>query len=107
MVIKVLYFKRKVFYYMRLRNIPGAEDAISSSEYCIKNPEEHRRICLNEVSIFFNDLTSIVRFVVLFMNDYSFLNPLLMSLPSRPATFPAVAPALLPPRAPAVFTFRL
>lgn len=42
MVIKVLYFKRKVFYYMRLRNIPGAEDAISSSEYCIKNPEEHK-----------------------------------------------------------------
>ena len=42
MVIKVLYFKRKVFYYMRLRNIPGAEDAILSSAYCIKNPEEQK-----------------------------------------------------------------
>jgi hypothetical protein len=31
----------------------------------------------------------------------------LMSLPARPATFPAVAPAMLPPSEPAVFTFRL
>lgn len=40
-------------------------------------------------------------------HDYIFLNPLLMSLPARPATFPAVAPAMLPPSEPAVFTFRL
>lgn len=68
---------------------------------------QNRRICLNEVSIFFNDLNSIFLFVVLFMNDYIFLNPLLMSLPARPATFPAIAPAMLPPSEPAVFTFRL
>lgn len=27
---------------MRLRNIPGADDAILNSEYCIKNPEEQK-----------------------------------------------------------------
>ena len=27
---------------MRLRNIPGAEEAILNSEYCIKNPEEQK-----------------------------------------------------------------
>ena len=27
---------------MRLRNIPGADDAIASSEYCIQNPKEQK-----------------------------------------------------------------
>ena len=27
---------------MRLRNIPGADEAIEQSEFCIKNPKEHR-----------------------------------------------------------------
>ena len=37
---------------MRLRNIPGADDAILNSEYCIKNPEEqkgHWQDCFNKV----------------------------------------------------------
>ena len=37
---------------MRLRNIPGAEEAILNSEYCIKNPEEqkgHWQDCFNKV----------------------------------------------------------
>ena len=36
---------------MRLRNIPGADDAILNSEYCIKNPEEqkgHWQDCFNK-----------------------------------------------------------
>lgn len=32
---------------MRLRNIPGADDAIAQSEYCIKNPEEQKGIWQN------------------------------------------------------------
>ena len=28
--------------FMRLRNIPGADEAIEQSEFCIKNPKEHR-----------------------------------------------------------------
>lgn len=27
---------------MRLRNIPGANEAVASSPYCIQNPSEHR-----------------------------------------------------------------
>ena len=37
---------------MRLRNIPGAEEAILNSEYCIKNPEEqkgHWQDCFDKV----------------------------------------------------------
>ena len=37
---------------MRLRNIPGADDAILNSEYCIKNPEEqkgHWQDCFDKV----------------------------------------------------------
>ena len=37
---------------MRLRNIPGADDAILNSEYCIKNPEEQKgywQDCFNKV----------------------------------------------------------
>ena len=37
---------------MRLRNIPGADDAILNSEYCIKNPEEqkgHWQNCFDKV----------------------------------------------------------
>ena len=37
---------------MRLRNIPGANDAILNSEYCIKNPEEqkgHWQDCFDKV----------------------------------------------------------
>lgn len=37
---------------MRLRNIPGAEEAILNSEYCIKNPEEqkgHWQGCFDKV----------------------------------------------------------
>ena len=40
---------------MRLRNIPGADDAILNSEYCIKNPEEQKgtgRIALRQHSRF-------------------------------------------------------
>lgn len=33
---------RKVRSFMRLRNIPGADDAIASSEYCIQNPKEQK-----------------------------------------------------------------
>ena len=37
---------------MRLRNIPGAEEAILNSEYCIKNPQEqkgHWQDCFDKV----------------------------------------------------------
>ena len=40
---------------MRLRNIPGADDAILNSEYCIKNPEEqkgHWQDCFNNCLLY-------------------------------------------------------
>ncbi len=44
---------------MRLRNIPGADDALLNSEYCIKNPEEqkgHWQDCFNKVRRFISRL---------------------------------------------------
>lgn len=38
----VINLKRKVLSFMRLRNIPGADDAIAASEYCIQSPKEQK-----------------------------------------------------------------